>query len=106
MLFFFLSSHQRYKAEALTPNLSQRLSVEHKRQGGGKADDSMVDMQALMEDMVLEGQRKICDRIEEIDGEGTFQVDRWQRTQGGGGISCVLQGGKVFEKVPCHTANI
>ena len=26
------------------------------------------------------------------------QVDRWQRSEGGGGITCVIQDGMVFEK--------
>ncbi len=27
-----------------------------------------------------------------------FVVDRWKRAEGGGGISCVMQNGSVFEK--------
>lgn len=27
-----------------------------------------------------------------------FVVDRWTRKEGGGGITCVLQDGRVFEK--------
>ena len=30
--------------------------------------------------------------------KNNFKVDRWTREEGGGGISCVLQDGKVFEK--------
>ncbi|VUZ41792.1 unnamed protein product [Hymenolepis diminuta] len=37
--------------------------------------------------------------METIDGKARFVVDRWMRNDGnGGGISCVLQGGRVFEK--------
>ena len=43
-------------------------------------------------------QAKICASIEELDGEGKFRSDAWVRENGGGGISRVLSGGKVFEK--------
>ena len=33
-----------------------------------------------------------------MDGEGTFRSDAWVRESGGGGISRVVTGGKVFEK--------
>lgn len=43
-------------------------------------------------------QAAICKAIEEVDGEGKFREDAWVRESGGGGISRVLSGGKVFEK--------
>lgn len=30
--------------------------------------------------------------------EAKFKVDRWLRAEGGGGITCVLQDGRIFEK--------
>lgn len=30
--------------------------------------------------------------------ETKFIVDRWERDQGGGGITCVMQDGRIFEK--------
>lgn len=32
------------------------------------------------------------------NASGIFMRDSWQRPQGGEGISCVLQGGRIFEK--------
>lgn len=32
------------------------------------------------------------------EGGAKFIVDRWERQEGGGGITCVLQDGEVFEK--------
>jgi coproporphyrinogen III oxidase len=43
-------------------------------------------------------QAAICKAIEDVDGEGKFREDAWVRESGGGGISRVLSGGKVFEK--------
>lgn len=47
---------------------------------------------------LLSLQEDICRQLEEEDGEGHFIRDEWQREAGGGGISRVLEGGKVIEK--------
>ncbi|XP_067032910.1 oxygen-dependent coproporphyrinogen-III oxidase-like [Acropora muricata] len=60
-------------------------------------ENSMDDMKSRMEIMILGVQGDICKKLEEIEG-GKFHVDRWLRKEGGGGVSCVLQDGKVFEK--------
>ncbi|MCY7272466.1 MAG: oxygen-dependent coproporphyrinogen oxidase [Phormidesmis sp. CAN_BIN44] len=43
-------------------------------------------------------QDKICQGLEQVDGEGTFQQDSWERAEGGGGRSRVMKEGKVFEQ--------
>lgn len=50
-----------------------------------------------MEALVRHLQSKIVAELEIIDGS-KFHVDSWKREQGGGGTSCVLQDGRVFEK--------
>eukprot|EP00904_Undaria_pinnatifida_P005687 jgi/Undpi1/2248/HiC_scaffold_12.g05634.m1 len=55
-------------------------------------------MRSKFEALCRKAQNDICKQIEELDGEGTFQEDAWVRPNGGGGISRVLTGGKVFEK--------
>jgi coproporphyrinogen III oxidase len=48
---------------------------------------------------IHELQDKICDALEQVDGEQKFKEDRWERLgQGGGGITRILENGKVFEK--------
>ncbi len=42
-------------------------------------------------------QRRIVDALARLDGK-PFREDAWQRPQGGGGISCVLEEGNVFER--------
>ncbi|TPX07159.1 uncharacterized protein E0L32_010960 [Thyridium curvatum] len=54
-------------------------------------------MRLRMEKFIKEQQREIVRGLEEVDGT-PFRVDEWQRKEGGGGITCVLQDGKVFEK--------
>ena len=55
------------------------------------------DMRTRMETMIMEIQQKFCDELTRLDG-AAFIVDKWERPAGGGGITCVLQDGKVFEK--------
>lgn len=55
------------------------------------------EMRTRMEMLIMETQAEFCKALEKVDG-GTFKVDRWQRKEGGGGISCVMQDGKIFEK--------
>lgn len=42
-------------------------------------------------------QNNIVAKLEAIDG-GRFLHDEWQRDEGGGGISRIIEGGKVFER--------
>lgn len=44
-------------------------------------------------------QADFCKALEAQEGGGAkFVVDRWERKEGGGGITCVLQDGHVLEK--------
>jgi coproporphyrinogen III oxidase len=43
-------------------------------------------------------QDRICDALTEVDGQGTFEEDAWDREQGGGGRTRVISEGAVFEK--------
>ncbi|RPB18785.1 Coproporphyrinogen oxidase [Terfezia boudieri ATCC MYA-4762] len=55
-------------------------------------------MRLKMEQFIKSKQAEIVSRLEEVDGK-KFLVDAWDRPgHGGGGISCVLQEGNVFEK--------
>ena len=49
------------------------------------------------EKVIRDAQDSICKQIEEIDGT-KFRQDAWTRADGGGGITRVIQGGKVWEK--------
>ena len=43
-------------------------------------------------------QRSICDELSAIDGAASFEMESWDRPEGGSGISRVLAQGDVFEK--------
>lgn len=47
---------------------------------------------------IQELQDTICNKLEEIDGKAKFKQDLWEREQGGGGRTRVIENGNVFEK--------
>ncbi|CAK9796055.1 Oxygen-dependent coproporphyrinogen-III oxidase [Anthophora plagiata] len=57
------------------------------------------DMRKKMELLVMKTQADFCKALESLeDSNYRFKVDRWTRKEGGGGITCILQDGVVFEK--------
>lgn len=57
------------------------------------------EMRTRMELMIMHIQAEFCKALEGEENFGTkFLVDRWEREEGGGGITCVIQDGDVFEK--------
>ena len=56
-----------------------------------------VELQTI-KDYLVQLQQSICDSLEVLDGEAKFINDQWERPEGGGGVSKVIQNGKVFEK--------
>ncbi|CAG8495084.1 4848_t:CDS:2 [Diversispora eburnea] len=60
-------------------------------------ETSTTPLRIRMEQFIRNLQESIVREIETIDGK-KFLIDRWERTQGGGGVSCILQNGNVFEK--------
>eukprot|EP00450_Noctiluca_scintillans_P014917 CAMPEP_0194530262 /NCGR_PEP_ID=MMETSP0253-20130528/67156_1 /TAXON_ID=2966 /ORGANISM="Noctiluca scintillans" /LENGTH=364 /DNA_ID=CAMNT_0039375471 /DNA_START=258 /DNA_END=1349 /DNA_ORIENTATION=+ len=50
------------------------------------------------EALAAEAQRSICEKIAAHDGKATFLREEYTRDSGGGGVSCVLTNGDVFEK--------
>jgi len=75
-----------------TPTLAERDQLSKL-----KPVDDASPMRLRMEKFVKDQQRDIVRGLEEIDGT-KFRVDEWKRKEGGDGITCVLQDGKVFEK--------
>lgn len=55
---------------------------------------------------ILNLQDKIASKLEEIDGEATFQEDNWKRPEGGGGRTRVIENGNVFEKGGVNTSQV
>ena len=50
-----------------------------------------------VKDYFIKLQMDILNAIEIVDGNN-FLVDSWQRSEGGGGTTCILENGKLFER--------
>jgi coproporphyrinogen III oxidase len=49
-------------------------------------------------DRFLQLQNSICSALESEDGLGKFTIEKWEREEGGGGVTRILQHGNVIEK--------
>ncbi|KAI1873622.1 hypothetical protein JX265_005244 [Neoarthrinium moseri] len=70
------------------------LDERTKREQGVTLDSPM---RLRMEEFIRQKQEEIVFALEKIDGK-SFRKDTWERPNGGGGLSMVLQDGNVFEK--------
>jgi len=50
-------------------------------------------------------QSRIVTALEKLDGSA-FAPDRWERAEGGGGNSCVLEEGKIFERAGVNFSHV
>jgi len=51
-------------------------------------------------------QDRICGEVEDVDARARFVEDAWERRQGGGGVSRVLERGAVFEKAGVNFSHV
>lgn len=51
-------------------------------------------------------QDEICGKLESVDGSTRFREDTWQREEGGGGKTRVMEEGAVFEKAGVNTSAV
>ncbi|XP_015510627.1 oxygen-dependent coproporphyrinogen-III oxidase isoform X2 [Neodiprion pinetum] len=64
-----------------------------------KLEKHRTNMQARMELLIMKIQADFCRALEAEEQDGSkFRIDRWLRKEGGGGVSCILEDGQVFEK--------
>jgi coproporphyrinogen III oxidase len=57
-----------------------------------------TDSQTRVSQFMKQLQDEICQGLEQLDGLGKFREDAWERPEGGGGRSRVMQEGDVFEQ--------
>ena len=60
-------------------------------------EKSVMDITPI-KNYLVDLQNRICEALGGIDGAKAFVEDSWTRSEGGGGISRVLEGGAVFEQ--------
>lgn len=59
----------------------------------------------VVRDFLMTLQKRICNEFEQLDG-CFFLRDAWERQEGGGGLSCVLTQGHVFEQVGVNFSHV
>jgi len=57
-------------------------------------------------DYLLDLQDRICYGLAEEDGQAGFHQDSWERSEGGGGRSRVMENGAVFEKAGINFSDV
>lgn len=62
-------------------------------------------MQNDIESYLLNLQKTICQALSKIDGKD-FRIDEWVRPEGGGGKTCILQDGNIFEKAGVNFSHV
>jgi coproporphyrinogen III oxidase len=55
---------------------------------------------------LLDLQKKICNMLEQEDGQGAFRRDAWEHHTGGGGITAVLENGALIEKAGVNFSHV
>jgi coproporphyrinogen III oxidase len=60
----------------------------------------------LVKTYLLQLQSNICRELEKLDGNARFFEDAWNRPEGGGGITRVINNGTVFEKVGVNFSHV
>jgi coproporphyrinogen III oxidase len=58
-----------------------------------------------VKDYLVDLHERLVARLEAIDG-ARFKRDSWQREEGGGGLSCVLEEGKIFERAGVNFSHV
>lgn len=90
----YLKHHKVYLEKASAETSFMALPVTD----ASKLEKNKDDMKSRMELMILRVQKNFCEALEAFEDQRKFHVDRWERLEGGGGITCILEDGDVFEK--------
>ena len=65
----------------------------------------MTSIMREAKDYFLGLQSNIIQTLEDLDGQ-SFATDQWDRDEGGGGISRVIEGGDLFERGGCNFSHV
>lgn len=60
----------------------------------------------LVKSYLLQLQSNLCDALCTLDPTGKFIADAWTRAEGGGGLSKIFEGGKVFAKAGINFSHV
>jgi coproporphyrinogen III oxidase len=61
---------------------------------------------APVKSYLLDLQHRLCEALSQEDAKATFHEDLWQRKEGGGGSTRVIENGNVFEKGAINISHV
>ncbi len=67
---------------------------------------TVVQLRLRAETYFKELQRNICAELERVDGKRRFREDEWKHPEEGGGITCALENGGIFEKAGVNSSAV
>lgn len=82
------------------PSIADRDALTKRESGVTENSPMRLRMQHFIES----AQQQIVSELQQLEPSSRFRVDKWTRPNGGGGTSCVLQDGQVFEKAGVNTS--
>lgn len=60
----------------------------------------------LVKSYLLQLQKNLLMHVKSLDDKAAFLEDEWMRPQGGGGISCIVSNGNIFEKAGINFSHV
>lgn len=93
------NENYQFMAEPISSEVTQVIQTGTLKKSSMRSQFEVFCMQVQEElcRSLEQMERKYSDEVDQ-DKVAKFQVDRWERSEGGGGITCILQEGSVFEK--------
>ena len=102
-----LLSLHRVHSESLNYHCFRFVLIDHNLAvSEGAPSVAALSVAERMKKYVMALQQRIIDAVEDVEKEGTFQRDTWTREGGGGGLTCILDEGVVFEKAGVNTSAV
>ncbi len=99
----FRSFLSLFKTSSNRDSASNRILIDTKNQ---KNQLPPKDSRERARKLVMDLQDEICLSLEKIDGEACFKEESWERPEGGGGRSRVLQEGRIFEQAGVNFSEV
>ena len=86
------------EAAAISADSSSEDDGAEDLQGGRPGRQHLAGLKGKFQNYIETLQNEITAKLEEVDGKAKFREDVWERPEGGGGRSRIIENGDVFEK--------
>lgn len=105
---FFIGDKRPANAFSLWPFNKNEIDLSEVLEGTISDEKEIIDnkdkMRYKMEAYITNLQGQIIKQLKAEEPETEFKVDKWARKEGGGGITCITQDGKTFERAAVNVS--